>query len=99
MGKEKISLTLHESQVREISDLQEEGYESRSETVRALVDKGLAYDDVEAERDEIRRELLSFDGMDDVVGYVRRRQMLAGVPIWRRIRWRITGVPDEARDQ
>ena len=94
MEKEKISLTLHESQVREISDLQDE-YGSRSEAVRALVDKGLAYDDVEAERDELRQELRSFDGMDDVVGYVRRRRLLTDVPIWRRIRWRITGVPDE----
>lgn len=98
MGKEKISITLSESQVREISDLQEE-YESRSETIRALVDKGLAYDDVEDERDELRDELRSLDGMDDVVGYARRRQLLADVPIWRRIRWRITGVPDETRDQ
>lgn len=99
MGKEKISLTLHESQVREISALQEEEYESRSEAVRDLVEKGLAYDDVEAERDELRDELRSLDGVDDVVGYVRRRQLLADVPIWRRLRWRITGVPDEVRGQ
>jgi Arc/MetJ-type ribon-helix-helix transcriptional regulator len=101
MGKEKMSLTLTESQVREISDLQEEGYESRSEAVRALVDKGLAYDEVEAERDELRGELRSLeerlDGMDDVVGYARRRQRFAGAPIWTRLRWRIAGVPDDGR--
>lgn len=100
MGKEKMSLTLGESQVREISALQEEGYESRSEAVRALVDKGLSYDEIEAERDELRRELRSFDdrfdGMDDVAGYARRRQRLADAPIWTRLRWRVVGIPDDA---
>lgn len=100
MGKEKMSITLGEAQVREISDVQEEsGYESRSEAVRDLVDKGLAYDEVEAERDELRRELRSLadrlDEMDDIARYARRRQLLADAPIWRRLRWRITGAPDD----
>lgn len=95
-----MSITLGEAQVREISYLQEEaGCESRSKAVRDLVDKGLAYDGVEAERDELRCELRSLadrlDEMDDIARYARRRQLLADAPIWRRIRWRVMGAPDD----
>lgn len=100
MGKEKISVTLESEQVREISDRVGDGYESRSEVVRELIDRGLEYEALERRNDELEDRLAAvIDGRaehQELVEYVEEERSWRSAPIWTRARWWLTGKPGRA---
>ena len=95
---ENISVTLRSEQVRQLSDLVGDEYDDRSKAVRALLDRGLEYDDVAAERDRLREQLAATNAraedMGELVEYVERERELQrrererrDAPAWRRAKW------------
>ena len=103
---EKISITLREDQVGHLSDLVGTEYADRSKAVRSLLDKGIEYDDLEAENDRLRRQLEAVnsraDDLDALAEYVERerelqreererRQAREHAPVWVRARWWLFG--------
>lgn len=95
MSKEKISVTLRSEQVREISDLVGDEYENRSEAVRGLLDKGLAYDEIEATADRLERQLAQViderNEHQEIVAYVEEEQSWREAPLSTRVKWWIFG--------
>lgn len=109
-NREKISVTLDPTQVREISDRVGEEYASRSEAVRALIDKGLEHDDLEQENERLRRQLAAtnrrVDEHRELVEYVEeqrevehrreeREQRRAQASVFTRAKWWLTGMPGD----
>lgn len=93
---DKISLTLRSDQVGELSDLVGEGvYESRSEAVRELLDKGLEYDTVVREKEELQGQLAARNQREeevtDLANYVQEEREWRSAPIWVRAKWWVTG--------
>lgn len=108
MGKEKISVTLEETQAKQLAEMVGNQYENRSEAVRDLLEKGMHYDEIETERDTLRRRLGRTDrriaDIEDVLEYVRRerereaararrRQLLRDASILQRVKWKLLGMP------
>lgn len=108
MGKEKISVTLEETQAKQLAEMVGNQYENRSEAVRDLLEKGMHYDEIETERDTLRRRLGRTDrriaDIEDVLEYVRRerereaararrRQLLRDASIPQRVKWKLLGMP------
>lgn len=95
MGKEKISVTLRSEQVGKLSDLVGDEYENRSEAVRGLLDKGFAYDEIEATADRLERQLAQvIDERDDhqeIVAYVEEEQTWREAPLLTRMKWWLYG--------
>jgi Arc/MetJ-type ribon-helix-helix transcriptional regulator len=95
MSKEKISVTLRSDQVGELSDLVGDEYENRSEAVRGLLDKGFAYDEIEATADRLERQLAQvIDERDDhqeIVAYVEEEQTWREAPLLTRMKWWLYG--------
>lgn len=88
MSKEKISITLNPTQVRAISDRVGDEYDNRSEAVRALIDRGVAYEDLqeeyedlEARHDDVQRQLAAVNSrqedVSELVEYVQEERSLA----------------------
>lgn len=95
MSKEKISVTLRSEQVGKLSDLVGDEYENRSEAVRGLLDKGFAYDEIEATADRLERQLAQvIDERDDhqeIVAYVEEEQTWREAPLLTRMKWWLYG--------
>ena len=53
MSKQKISVSLRDEQVGRIDELE---YNSRSEAIRELVDRGFEYEDLQQENERLRNE-------------------------------------------
>jgi Arc/MetJ-type ribon-helix-helix transcriptional regulator len=95
---DKISVTLESDQVGELSDLVGAGvYENRSEAVRDLLSKGLEYDGLKRERDELEEQLRARnrreESVTELATYVQEEQEWRAAPIWKRAKWWVTGVP------
>jgi Arc/MetJ-type ribon-helix-helix transcriptional regulator len=110
VSKEKISVTLDAYQVREISDLVGEEYESRSEAIRSLINKGLEYDDLQIERDRLEQQLTAtnrrVDQHQELVEYVQEERELqrtrgdlekrrAQAGLWTKARWALFGMRED----
>jgi Arc/MetJ-type ribon-helix-helix transcriptional regulator len=95
MGKEKISVTLRSEQVGELSDLVGDEYENRSEAVRGVLDKGFAYDEIQATADRLERQLAQViderDEHQDLVAYVEEEQSWREAPLSTRVKWWVLG--------
>jgi Arc/MetJ-type ribon-helix-helix transcriptional regulator len=95
MSKEKISVTLRSDQVGELSDLVGGEYENRSEAVRGLLDKGFAYDEIEATADRLERQLAQViderDEHQEIVAYVEEEQSWREAPLSTRVKWWVFG--------
>jgi Arc/MetJ-type ribon-helix-helix transcriptional regulator len=95
MSKEKISVTLRSDQVGELSDLVGGEYENRSEAVRGLLDKGFAYDEIEATADRLERQLAQViderDEHQELVAYVEEEQSWREAPLSARVKWWVFG--------
>lgn len=59
VSKEKISITLNPTQVREVSDRVGDEYDNRSEAIRALIDKGTEYERIKTENEDLQQQLES----------------------------------------
>ncbi|MFB6094828.1 MAG: ribbon-helix-helix protein, CopG family [Halodesulfurarchaeum sp.] len=93
---EKISVTLESDQVRELSDRVGAGeYDNRSEAVRELLSKGLEYDEVVRERDELEEQLRARNRREkevtDLATYVQEEREWRSAPIWQRAKWWVFG--------
>jgi len=95
MGKKKISVTLRSEQVGELSDLVGDEYENRSEAVRGVLDKGFAYDEIQATADRLERQLAQViderDEHQDLVAYVEEEQSWREAPLSTRVKWWVLG--------
>jgi len=95
MSKEKISVTLRSEQVGKLSDLVGDEYENRSEAVRGLLDKGFAYDEIEATADRLERQLAQViderDDHEEIVAYVEEEQTWREAPLLTRMKWWLYG--------
>ena len=95
MSKEKISVTLRSEQVGALSDLVGDEYENRSEAVRGLLDKGFAYDEIEATADRLERQLAQViderDEHQELVAYVEEEQTWREAPLLTRMKWWLYG--------
>lgn len=95
MSKEKISVTLRSDQVGELSDLVGDEYENRSEAVRGVLDKGFAYDEIQATADRLERQLAQViderDEHQDLVAYVEEEQSWREAPLSTRVKWWVLG--------
>lgn len=100
MSKEKISVTLGSEQVGEISELVGDEYESRSEAVRELIDRGFQYEALERERDRLQEQLAAVNSRQDevteIVEYVDEERSWRSAPIWQRAKWWVFGQSREA---
>ena len=83
---DKISVTLREDQVGQLSDLVGEKYEDRSKAVRDLLDRGFEYKDLERELEQtearvedLRRQLQQANSrerdVDEIVTYVEEERL------------------------
>jgi len=83
---DKISVTLREDQVGQLSDLVGEEYADRSKAVRALLDRGFEYEDLkreleqtEARVEDLRRQLQQANSrerdVDEIVTYVEEERL------------------------
>jgi Arc/MetJ-type ribon-helix-helix transcriptional regulator len=92
---EKISVTLRSDQVGEISDLVGDEYDSRSEAVRDLVDKGLEYAELETENERLRSEketlIRDREEHQELVEYVEGERSWREQPLTTRVRWWLFG--------
>lgn len=98
---DKISVTLESDQVGELSDLVGAGeYENRSEAVRDLLSKGLEYDELKRERDELQEQLRARNGREeevtDLATYVQEEREWRSAPIWKRAKWWVVGKSQES---
>jgi metal-responsive CopG/Arc/MetJ family transcriptional regulator len=95
MGKEKISVTLRSEQVGELSDLVGDEYENRSEAVRGVLDKGFAYDEIQATADRLERQLAQViderEERQEIVAYVEEEQSWREAPLSARVKWWVFG--------
>ena len=95
MGKEKISVTLRSEQVGELSDLVGDEYENRSEAVRGVLDKGFAYDEIQATADRLERQLAQViderEKNQQIVAYVEEEQSWREAPLSTRVKWWVFG--------
>ena len=95
MAKEKISVTLRSDQVGKLSGLVGGEYENRSEAVRGVLDKGFAYDEIEATADRRERQLAQvIDGREEhqeIVAYVEEEQSWREAPLSTRMKWWVFG--------
>jgi metal-responsive CopG/Arc/MetJ family transcriptional regulator len=102
---QKISVTLRDEQVAELSDLVGSEYQDRSKAVRALIDRGLEYPELETENDRLRAEKRAIiqqrEDHGEVLEYVERERDLqrlererqtASLP--KRLRWLLFGRSD-----
>lgn len=73
-----------------------------SDVAREYVEKGMDYDDLEADRDRLQRQLAATnarqDDVDDLVAYVeeerrdrQRARERRDAPAWRRAKWWLFG--------
>lgn len=109
--RSKISITLGEDLVGDVEDLVGETYDNRSEAIRELVQKGLDHDDIvddlestidhlEAERDDLQRQLREVrsreDDVDEIVEYVETQQSIerrrASAGVAERAKWWLFGM-------
>ncbi|PSP88731.1 hypothetical protein BRC90_06820 [Halobacteriales archaeon QS_4_69_34] len=99
---QKISVTLRDEQVAQLSDLVGDEYTDRSKAVRALIDRGLEYDDLETENDRLRAENRALieqrEEHDELVRYaeqhrpvMEREQERRAAPAWQRAKWWLLG--------
>ena len=95
MSKEKISVTLRSEQVGELSDLVGKEYENRSEAVRGVLDKGFAYDEIQATADRLERQLAQViderEERQEIVAYVEEEQSWREAPLSTRVKWWVFG--------
>ena len=84
---DKISVTLREDQVGQLSDLVGEEYDDRSKAVRDLLDRGFEYEDLkreceqaEARVEDLRRQLQQTNAgerdVDELVAYVEEERTI-----------------------
>ena len=75
---------------------------SRSDAIRALLERGIEYDRVQSENDRLRRQLQATNARQEDVGelveYVEQEKSLKerererrDAPLWRRARWFVFG--------
>lgn len=111
---ESVSTRLDDETERLVRERAEERDVSMAEILRELIEKGLEYDEIEAERDRLQRKLTETntqnDKVDTLATYVEterarqqrqlaREDALASAPPWRRLKWWATGTdPAEAID-
>lgn len=103
MGKQKLSVSLRDEQVVRIDEL---NFESRSEAIRELVDRGFEYEELEQENERLRNEkqtiLNQRNENKELVEYLRRERELQleererrrerrKAPLWKRAYWLIYG--------
>jgi SOS response regulatory protein OraA/RecX len=85
---DKISVTLREDQVAQLSDMVGKEYDDRSKAVRDLLDRGFEYPDLqreveqaEARVNDLRRQLQEANAgdrdVDELVEYVEREKAVA----------------------
>ena len=95
MSKEKISVTLRSDQVGKLSDLVGDEYENRSEAVRGVLDKGFAYDEIQATADRLERQLAQIlderEEHQELVAYVEEEQSWREAPLSTRVKWWVFG--------
>lgn len=98
MSKQKLSISLTEEQVGRIDELD---FNSRSEAIRELVDRGFEYEDLQQENERLRNEkqtiLSQRDENKQLVEYLQKereiqmqermdRQERRKQPVWVRLR-------------
>lgn len=98
MSKQKLSVSLRDEQVGRIDELE---YDSRSEAIRELVDRGFEYEDLQQENERLRNEkqtiLNQRNENKQLVEYLQKereiqmqermdRQERRKQPVWERLR-------------
>ena len=98
MSKKKLSVSLRDEQVGRIDELE---YNSRSEAIRELVDRGFEYEEIQSENERLRNEkqtiLNQRNENKELVEYLQRereiqvqereqRQERRKQPVWLRLR-------------
>lgn len=103
MSKQKLSVSLRDEQVGRIDELD---FESRSEAIRELVDRGFEYEELERENERLRNEkqtiLSQRNENRELVEYLQRERELQvqereerrerrKQPVWLRLRQWVFG--------
>lgn len=98
MSKQKLSVSLRDEQVGRIDDLE---FDSRSEAIRELVDRGFEYEDIQQENERLRNEkqtiLNQRDENKQLVEYLQKEREIQmqermdqverrKQPVWERLR-------------
>ncbi len=86
---------------QELADEQHDG--NRSAALRELIDNGLDYDALETENERLQRQLTAanrrYDEHSELVEYVEEERSItrqrAQAGITTRLKWWVTGMPDE----
>jgi len=92
---ESVTIRIPEPDLESIDGEASEHDVTRSEHVRTLIEKGREYDDLEAERDRLERELSQVidhrEEHTEIVEYVEEEQAWRSAPIWKRAKWWVVG--------
>jgi Arc/MetJ-type ribon-helix-helix transcriptional regulator len=101
------SIKLPETTDETLTEYAEENHDgNRSEAIRALLDKGLRYDERVTEIERLKRELRAANARQEehteLVEYVeqersiqQRREERRDAPLWRRAKWFVFGRSSE----
>lgn len=93
-----VTIRIPDDTYRVLAEEADKNDRSMSEVVRARVEKGMNYDDLEARHDDVQRQLAAVNSREEdvteLVEYVeqerelqRRRENRQDAPIWHRAKW------------
>lgn len=108
---EQITVKVPDDTNESLEEIAAEEYDgNRSDAIRALLEKGMEYDDLETERDRLQRQLAAVNSrQEDVAELVefveerreltryqeRRQRQVDEANVLQRAKWWFTGVPVE----
>ena len=106
---ESITVKLPDTTIGSLEAIADEEYGgNRSDAIRAMIAKGMDYDDIETRHDDLQRQLAAVNArqedVTELVEYVdqqreaeryrdRRRRMVDQAGVVTRAKWWLTGVP------
>lgn len=98
MEDKPISIRLNQDMLEELDKEADDRNISRTELIRELIEKGREYDQLEAERDRLQRKLSKTNERNDKVTELVEKQdydqWVRRQPITKRMKWKLTGLPD-----
>ena len=106
---ESVSTRLEDETHQYVRETADERDVSQAEVLRELIEKGVAYDDLEEENERLRNEKRTLiqqrEEHTELVEYVEeerslqeRREERSRAPAWRRAKWWLLGTPDDEPD-
>jgi glutamyl/glutaminyl-tRNA synthetase len=106
---ESVSTRLEDETYQYVRETADERDVSQAEVLRELIEKGVAYDDLEKESERLRNEKRTLiqqrEEHTELVEYVEeerslqeRREERSHAPAWRRAKWWLFGTPEDDAD-